>query len=62
MVEMECASIMAVSEKRNLEAYQFLYTEDTLYGGKWDIRELANNRTSFLEKCLEIALKIAKEI
>ncbi len=62
MVEMECASIMAVAESRNIDAYQFLYTEDTLYGKEWDIRELANDRTAFLEKCLEIALEIAKEI
>ena len=59
---MECASIMAVAESRNIDAYQFLYTEDTLYGEKWDIRNLADDRTSFLEKCLEIALEIAKKI
>ena len=62
VVEMECASIMAVAEARNIEAYQFLYTEDTLHGKEWNIRNLADDRTGFLEKCLEISLEIAKEI
>ncbi len=62
VVEMECASIMAVSKARQVEAYQFLYSDDNLDGEKWDARTLFDNRSSLLEICLEIALKIADEI
>ena len=62
VVEMECASIMAMANARDIEAYQFLYTDDTLDGGNWDMRTLKEDRTYILKECLEIALKIAKEI
>lgn len=62
VVEMECASIMAVAEARNINAYQFLYSDDTLVGEEWDIRTLIDDRTAILKECLKIALKIAKEI
>lgn len=35
-VEMECAGIMAVSDFRNVDAYQFLYTSDRLDGPQWE--------------------------
>ena len=62
VVEMESASIMALCENRNVEAYQFLYSDDTLDGEKWDARTLLDDKTSFLKECLKIALKIADEI
>ena len=61
VVEMECAAIMAAAETRNIEAYQFLYTDDSLNGEIWDIRTLADNRLGILKKCLQIATEIAKE-
>ncbi len=62
VVDMECASIMAMAKSRNIKAYQFLYTDDTLDGGKWDLRTLKDDRTPILTHCLEIALKVASEI
>ena len=62
VVDMECASIMAVSNVRNINSYQFFYSDDTLDGKVWDIRTLKDNRESVLEKCLEIALEVAAEI
>lgn len=62
VVDMECASIMAVANARNINAYQFLYSDDTLAGDEWDIRTLLDDRSSMLEKCLEIAFEIVKEI
>ena len=62
VVDMECASIMAMAKARNIKAYQFLYTDDTLDGGQWNLRTLKDDRTPILTHCLEIALKVAKEI
>ena len=62
VVDMECASIMAVAQSRGYKAYQFLYTEDTLTGDWWDIKNLKEDRTFILKKCLEISYKIIKEI
>ena len=59
---MECASIMAVAKARNLEAYQFLYSDDTLAEKKWDLKTLAENRSPILNECLDIAFKIVKEM
>jgi len=60
-VEMECASIMAVGQFRNIEVYQFLYAEDNLDCLEWELR----NRIVTLdsrEKYLNIALDIASMI
>jgi len=62
VVEMECASIMAVSKVRKVETYQFLYSDDTLDSKQWDARTLLDDRSPLLKICLEIALKIADEI
>lgn len=62
VVEMECASIMAVSISRDINCYQFLYTDDTLDGDSWDLRTLKSDRTFILKECLEIAFKIIQEI
>lgn len=62
VVEMECASIMAFARFRNIEAYQFLYTDDTLADEEWEIRTLSDDRTYILKKCLNIALSITDDI
>lgn len=62
VVDMECASIMAFAEKRNIEIYQFLYTDDTLASENWDMRTLIEDRSTILDKCLEISSLIVKEI
>lgn len=62
VVEMECASIMAVANARNINAYQFLYSDDTLEGSEWNIRTLIDDRSFILKECLNIAIEIAKEI
>ncbi len=62
VVEMECASIMAVAQARNINAYQFLYSDDTLAEANWDIRTLNDNRSPLLKECLKIAFEIIKEI
>ena len=62
VVEMECASIMAVANSKNINAYQFLYTDDALAGETWNIRTLKEDRSLILKECLKIAIEIAKEI
>ncbi len=62
VVEMECASIMAVANSRNINVYQFLYSDDTLTGENWDIRTLKDDRSFILKECLKIAIEIVKEI
>lgn len=62
VVEMECASIMAVANARNINAYQFLYSDDTLEGEKWDIKTLKDDRSFILKECLNIAIEVVKEM
>lgn len=62
VVEMECASIMAVANSRNINAYQFLYSDDTFAGEKWDMKTLTEDRSFILKECLNIANEIVKEI
>ena len=62
VVDMECASIMALAENRKFEAYQFLYKDDTLANNEWKIKSLQQNRFEILKVCLNIALKIADKI
>lgn len=59
---MECASIMAVANSRNINAYQFLYSDDTLAGESWNIRTLKEDRSFILKECLKISIEIVKEI
>ncbi|MCL2634567.1 MAG: nucleoside phosphorylase [Oscillospiraceae bacterium] len=60
-VEMECASIMAVGQFRNIEVYQFLYAEDNLDCLEWESRNRVVTMDS-REKYLNIALDIASMI
>ena len=61
-VDMECASVMAMASFRNVEAYQFLYTEDNLDCAEWEPRLLGNLPDSFRERYVRIALEVALRI
>ena len=61
-VEMECASVMAMANFRNVEAYQFLYTEDNLDCGEWEPRLLGRMPDNLREKIAYIALEVAVRI
>lgn len=63
VVEMECASIMAVGLFREIPIYQFLYGDDTLDGEKWDKRKVKNNVRENMEKTIiDISFRVAYEI
>lgn len=59
VVEMECASVMAAGQYRNMPVYQFLYAEDSLDGEDWDARTLGSEPPEAVEKHLKIALEAA---
>ena len=59
VVEMECASIMAVGQFRGVEVYQFLYAADCLDESVWDKRILGNMPNTMRQKLLKIALETA---
>ncbi|MGN1399156.1 MAG: nucleoside phosphorylase [Erysipelotrichaceae bacterium] len=59
VVEMECASIMAVGQFRQKEVYQFLYAADCLGDNDWDKRILGNMPENLREKILLVAMEIA---
>ena len=60
---MECASIMAVSEFKNIPVYQFLYGADTLDGPKWNRRKMDDSSKEKMEKkILELAFKVAERL
>ena len=61
-VEMECASIMAVAQFRDVEVYQYLYAADSLDEVEWDARTLGSLTQDAREKFLRIALEIAVRI
>ncbi|MCL2518298.1 MAG: nucleoside phosphorylase [Oscillospiraceae bacterium] len=61
-VEMECASIMAVAQFRDVDVYQFLYAADSLDEVEWDSRTLGSLPKDDREKFLRIALEIATYI
>ena len=63
VVDMECASIMAVGQFRNIPIYQFLYGDDTLDGTKWDRRKIDDiSKESMEKKILDIGFKVADKI
>lgn len=63
VVEMECASIMAVGQFRNIPIYQFLYGDDTLDGTQWDRRKIDDNSKKLMEKnILELGFRIAERL
>ena len=57
VVEMECASVMAVGQYRKKEVYQFLYAADSLISG-WDRRILGAMPEDMREQIAEIALEV----
>ena len=59
VVEMECASVMAVGQLRGAEVYQFLYAADCLDGDGWDRRILGKMPDDLRETIARIALKTA---
>jgi hypothetical protein len=59
---MERASIMAVAQFRNVEAYQFFYTADSLDETEWDARTLGSLSQDACEKYLRIALEVAARV
>jgi uridine phosphorylase len=61
-VEMECASLAAVSRFRGVEFYQYLYATDSLDAEVWDQRTMGNLPEDDLERYLKIALEIACRI
>ena len=59
VVEMECASVMAVGQFRKKEVYQFLYAADCLDGKEWDKRIVGNMPETMRERILLVALETA---
>ncbi len=59
VVEMECASIMAAAQFRNIPVYQFLYAKDCLDEEKWDKRVLGSMPADMRERIFRIALEAA---
>lgn len=63
VVEMECASIMAVGQLRNIPIYQFFFGDDTLDGTQWDRRKIDDDSKELMEKnILQLGFKIAEKL
>ncbi len=62
VVEMECASVMAVGRFRGKEVYQFLYAADCLDEQNWDKRILGNMPCDMRERILTVALESAVQL
>ncbi len=62
VVEMECASVMAVGDFRNVEVYQFLYAADSLSGENWNAGILTNMPQNLYEKHVRIAFEVASRL
>lgn len=63
VVDMECASIMAVGQFRNIPIYQFLYGDDTLDGTEWDRRNIEDSSKETMERnILELGFKVAEKL
>ena len=62
VVEMECASVMAVGQFRRVKVFQFLYTADCLDKGNWDKRILGNMPDTMRERILRVALEAAARL
>lgn len=58
-VEMECASMAAVAQFRNIQFAQFLYSADNLDAVKWEPRGLGNTKLSQKETYMAVALECA---
>ncbi len=56
-VEMECASMLAVSKYRHIPFIQFLYGADNLSSGIWEIRDLMSYGLTNAEKYMVLAFE-----
>jgi uridine phosphorylase len=61
-VDMECASLAAVSRFRGAPVYHFLYAEDSLDGQEWDRRTMGSVALDAHERYMELALEIAARV
>jgi len=59
VVDMECASVMAVGQFRGKEVYEFLYAADCLDNSSWDKRILGEMPDDMRGQILKIALETA---
>lgn len=59
---MECTSVMAAGQFRNVPVYQFFYADDCLDGEAWDPRTLGARPASSHAKFLQIAREIAARL
>ena len=59
VVEMECASVMAVGQFRKKKVCQFLYAADCLSDSDWDKRILGNMPADLRERILMVAIEAA---
>lgn len=62
VVEMECASVMAVGQFRKVPVYQFLYAADCLDATQWDKRMLGSMSQDLRERILTVALNVAAKL
>lgn len=62
VVEMECASVMAVGQFRKVPVYQFLYAADCLDAGTWDRRILGDMPTDLRTRIATVALETASRL
>jgi uridine phosphorylase len=61
-VDMECASLAAVSRARGVPVYQFLYAEDSLDGQEWDRRTMDSVPPDDHSRYMNLALELAARI
>lgn len=62
VVEMECASVMAVGQFRKKKVYQFLYAADCLSDSDWDKRILGSMPADLRERILLVAIEAAARL
>lgn len=61
-VDMECASIMAVSEFLNVNSYEFLYSADIFENNEWNFSGLFSTAQNQYEQLFNIILQLAGRI
>lgn len=62
VVEMECASVMAVGQFRRIPVYQFLYAADCLDAEQWNQRLLGKMPNNTREYMLAVVLNVAARL
>lgn len=61
-VEMECASLMAVAKHCGVNAYQIIFTADSLHGKKWEKGRLLSMASGAWEAYFLTALGLAESL